>query len=197
MANENRVIVITGASGAGKTSVARYLWVKYGVPRVITHTTREPREGEIDGVDYYFETAQTWNDNHFIEEISYSGHRYGSSYEGLERAWRKSRQSNHPGIISLVVDTIGAITYRQTIKEQAVIWFVTVSDVTGLQKRLIARGDDPKHVLERTSSSDFERDMHIPDELAQDATMIVNDDWQLTQKTVDQVINRFMTDQVV
>lgn len=194
MANENRVIVITGASGAGKTSVARYLRVKYGVPRVITHTTREPREGEIDGVDYYFESLETWHKNHFIEEIDYSGHKYGSSYEGLERAWRKSEQSVHPGIISLVVDTVGAITYKQTIDDQAIIWFVTVSDVTGLQKRLIARGDDPKHVLERTSSSDFERDMHIPAALAENATMIVNDDWQLTQKTVDRDIKCFFQD---
>lgn len=119
MENENRVIVITGASGAGKTSVARYLWEKYGVPRVITHTDREPREGEIDGVDYYFENLDSWHQNHFIEQVNYSGHKYGSSYEGLERAWAKSKQSNHPGIISLVVDTVGAITYKKNFEKSS------------------------------------------------------------------------------
>ncbi|AWW99155.1 GTPase [Oenococcus oeni] len=190
MENENRVIVITGASGAGKTSVARYLRAKYSVPRVITHTTREPREGEIDGVDYYFETEDSWGKNHFIEQVNYSGYKYGSSYEGLERAWAKSKRSNHPGVISLVVDTIGAITYRETLKDQAIIWFVTVSDVAGLRNRLIARGDNPKRVVERTSSNDFERDMHLPEKLKNRATVIINDNWQLTQEGADKFINK-------
>ncbi|WP_439425081.1 guanylate kinase [Oenococcus alcoholitolerans] len=192
MSNKNRVIVITGASGAGKTSVARYLWEKYGVPRVITHTTRNPREGEIDGVDYYFENEESWKKIHFIEQIKYSQHRYGSSYEGLERAWNKSRLVSHPGLISIVVDTVGAITYKKTLKDQAVIWFVTVSDVAGLRNRLIARGDSLDRVLERTGSSDFVRDTHLPKDLRDHAQVIVNDDWQLTQQTADDYVTKLI-----
>lgn len=63
-----------------------------------------------------------------------------------------------------------------------------MSDVAGLQNRLIERGDNPIHVVERTSSADFERDMHLPTELKNQSTVIINDDWQLTQKAADHFI---------
>ncbi len=64
---KNRVFVITGAAGSGKTTVRDYLHDKYKMARVITHTTRPPRANERDGVDYYFEddksflTITSWN----------------------------------------------------------------------------------------------------------------------------------------
>ena len=84
------VIVITGATGTGKTTVSTYLKTKYQIPRIITHTTRPKRPGEQDGVDYYFETDASFGHNHFLEAVTYAGYQYGSSYEGLERAFEKS-----------------------------------------------------------------------------------------------------------
>lgn len=61
-----RVIVITGATGTGKTTVSQYLRDRYQVPRIITHTTRPKRPGERDRVDYYFETKESFSHNHFF-----------------------------------------------------------------------------------------------------------------------------------
>lgn len=56
----NRVFVITGAAGSGKTTVRDYLHDQYKMARVITHTTRAPRAYERDGVDYYFEDDKSF-----------------------------------------------------------------------------------------------------------------------------------------
>lgn len=50
----HKLIVITGATGTGKTTVSAYLRDNYRIHRVMTHTTRPPRTGEQNGVDYYF-----------------------------------------------------------------------------------------------------------------------------------------------
>ena len=57
---DNKVFVITGATGVGKTTIARYLQENYRMPRVITHTTRRPREREVNGIAYYFETDDSF-----------------------------------------------------------------------------------------------------------------------------------------
>ena len=61
-----KVFVLTGNTGTGKTTVANYLNEFYEMPKVITHTTRPPREGEIDQVDYYFESEQSFKENHYF-----------------------------------------------------------------------------------------------------------------------------------
>ncbi|MDR2660484.1 MAG: guanylate kinase [Lactobacillaceae bacterium] len=183
------VIVITGASGAGKTTVASYITETYGLPKVITHTTRPKRDGEIDGVDYYFETLETFNKNHFIEQVAFSGNHYGSSYEGLERAFEQSQNTKYPDYILLVVDTVGAITYFEELGNKAEVWFITTTDREEFKERLVQRGDDPKQVELRTSSSDFERDMILPEELSQKAQVIFNDKWEETTKSIDSLFN--------
>lgn len=77
------VIVLVGASGTGKDSVAKELMDKHGYRNIVSYTTREAREGEIDGIDYHFvsqEVFNSMNNSHeFIETDKYSGNRfYGS-----------------------------------------------------------------------------------------------------------------------
>lgn len=55
-----RLIIICGATGSGKTTIQNYLASKYGFERVITHTTRAPRKGEEDKKDYYFESEESF-----------------------------------------------------------------------------------------------------------------------------------------
>ena len=54
-----RIIIIAGPSGVGKTTVSKYLTEKYHIPRVVTHTTRPIRKGEIPGKSYYFENDKS------------------------------------------------------------------------------------------------------------------------------------------
>ncbi len=81
----HKLIVITGATGTGKTTVSGYLRDNYRIHRVMTHTTRPARTGEKNGVDYYFETPASFATKHFIEKVTYAGYEYGSSMNRLKK----------------------------------------------------------------------------------------------------------------
>lgn len=176
-----KIIVITGASGTGKTTISHYLKEKYNIPNVITHTTRKPRVGEVNGVDYYFETKDSFSENHYLEQVEYSGNKYGSSEEGLNKMWSKV------DICSIVVDTKGAIAYKRKYGEQAIIIFLEI-DLPVLAKRLKSRGDDPERIMQRINSEEFKRDLKIPQELSQKAYKIVNKSMNLTEMKVDKLM---------
>ncbi|KRK81107.1 guanylate kinase [Companilactobacillus nodensis] len=179
---DKKIIVITGASGTGKTTISQYLKQKYNIPPVLTHTTRAPRAGEVDGVDYHFETDETFSKNHYLEQVEYSGFHYGSSEESLEQTWKTV------DVASIVVDTAGAISYKKKYGDTAVVIFLEV-DVETVAHRLHGRGDDPERLTRRINSEEFKRDLRIPDELRGKSYEIVNKDIKITEKKVDKVVN--------
>src|SRR4029078_13376419 len=97
MTAQNKLIIITAPSGAGKTSVTKYLLSK--IPSLafsVSATTRKPRSNEVDGIDYYFisenEFHQKIHNNDFIEwEMVYEGKYYGTFKNELERIWKESK----------------------------------------------------------------------------------------------------------
>lgn len=175
----NKVLVITGATGTGKTTVQDYLVSHYPVTKVITHTTRPPRQGEVDGVDYYFETEASFPHNHYLESVVYAGYHYGSSREGLARGFERAPFD------AIVLDGKGAITYAQELGEQAVVIFLTVSEPAKLAKRLSHRGDDEQMMAQRLASPEYRRDLTMPTALQGKAIQLNNDDWQQTQLKLD------------
>lgn len=181
-----KVFVIAGAAGTGKTTLANYLQTTYHMARVITHTTRPPRTGEQDGVDYYFETESSIQQRHLLEKVEYDHHLYGSSLEGLQRGW-----ANHPADV-IVLDTQGAITYQQKLGNQVVVIFLTISKPEELANRLRLRGDDPQAIASRLQSQEYRRDLNLPRALASRAHVIVNDDWTSTTQAVDRLVEHYI-----
>lgn len=179
-----KVFVLTGNTGTGKTTVANYLNEFYEMPKVITHTTRPPREGEIDQIDYYFETEQSFENNHYLESVAYANYRYGSSYEGLERAWEKSP------LISIVLDTAGAKTYSEKLGDAAVVIFLTVTKTDELLGRLSKRGDNLEETRRRMASEEYKRDVQLPEPLQGIAHVVVNDDWLSTKEKIDNIVKQ-------
>lgn len=76
------MLVIIGESASGKSSVARYFVNNFGFNNIITYTTREPREGEVNGIDYHFINKSQFEHmstlGSFAETAEYNGWRYGS-----------------------------------------------------------------------------------------------------------------------
>ncbi|WEV54758.1 guanylate kinase [Leuconostocaceae bacterium ESL0723] len=179
---QRKVIVITGTAGVGKTTVAHYLKRHYQVPQVITHTTRPPRQGEVPNQDYYFESPASFDQKHYLESVDYAGAKYGSSYEGLEQAWA------HHRLVSIVLDTAGALSYCQKLPAETIVLFITVSHPKLAQQRLHLRPGDPKANHQRINSDEFKRDITLPAELAGKATVINNDDWASTKAVLDRLI---------
>lgn len=178
---DKKIIVITGASGTGKTTISKYLQDTYHIPSVITHTTRLPRDGEKDGVDYHFETKDSFLKNHYLERVEYSGNWYGSSEESLKQTWEKYDTA------SIVVDTKGAVSYKEKYGKQAVVIFLEV-DLDTVTKRLEDRGDDRKRLKARINSDEFLRDLQIPKELRANCYKIINENIEKTQEKVRNVL---------
>ena len=106
-----QVIVITGPSGVGKGTVIRLLREKIPSIRLsISATTREPRPGERDGVDYYFLTAEQFDalvsEAAFAEHARYAGQQYGTLLTELQR------EGDGDGVVMLEIELQGARQIR-------------------------------------------------------------------------------------
>ncbi|MBA1393326.1 guanylate kinase [Lactobacillus sp. XV13L] len=181
-----KIIVLTGASGVGKTTVSHYLQQHYGITPIITHTTRPKRLGEQDGVDYYFETPASFANNEYLEQVNYAHYRYGSSVAGLLRAWQQSDW------VSIGLDGAGALSYQQHYPQNTVIIFLTV-DSKELYERLQRRNDDSQALKKRLTSPEFQRDLHLPSTLKATAHVIDNSNWLQAQKKLDLLIKQLKT----
>ncbi|MGX5377764.1 guanylate kinase [Ligilactobacillus sp. LYQ135] len=179
-----RLIILCGASGTGKTTIQNYLKERYQMPRVITHTTRAMRRGEQNGVDYYFETDESFAKNHYFESVNYDGKKYGSSKEALVKAWEKH------DFVTLVVDTAGAIKYVKQLGKKVAVLHVQVQDITKLKKRMLKRGDQLAIIEKRINSKESQRDRQIPEILKPYSYIVNNDNWDDTKRSVDTIIQK-------
>lgn len=78
-----RIFCLLGASASGKTTLGEYL-KNLGINEIVSHTTRKPREGEEEGVTYYYVDDKEFNSLEKIEEVEYSGNRYCISKKEVE-----------------------------------------------------------------------------------------------------------------
>ena len=79
------MIVLVGESASGKSSIEKYLVVNYGYKKIVSYTTRSPRSGEVDGIDYHFIDTNKFlelkEQNFFAETAKYNGWYYGTAKE--------------------------------------------------------------------------------------------------------------------
>ena len=106
------MIVLTGASASGKTEVVKLLKIKYGIDKVVTHTTREIRSLEIPDEDYHFITKKEFqkmiSENKFVEWTIYNGNYYGINKKVLRTILQKGHialvDCNTAGLQHLLAD---------------------------------------------------------------------------------------------
>lgn len=177
-----KIILIAGPSGAGKTTISDYLSQQYHIQRVITHTTRPKRAGEKSGVAYYFEDEVSFSRLHLFESVKYGDYHYGSSQEGLRKAWAKG------DLVSLIVDIEGARSYIKALGPQVYFLYVT-SPVAELAERMRLRGDDPDKIKQRLTGHELNR---LPEDLKPYAHVLVNEDLTQTKQALDQLMLQLM-----
>jgi guanylate kinase len=149
------LILISAPSGGGKTTLCQQLLAaRPDMTRAITCTTRAPRPGEKDGVDYYFfgpaEFRRRQQAGEFIEHATVFGRSYGILRSELLHKLRSGRD------VLLNVDVQGAATIRERIKREPelqnalVTVFLTPPSITVLEERLKKRAADaPKEIQKR------------------------------------------------
>lgn len=170
MSNKGELIIVSAPSGAGKTTLSRM-----AVDRIenlkfsISYTTRDPREGEQDGVDYRFikkaEFQAMVKDDKFIEHAKVHDNYYGTSRQDLQ-----DLQSNGVNVI-LDIDVQGAKQVKGKVQDGKFVFIVPPS-IEACRDRLLGRGLDSEEVIEsRVKSSINEiKQAHIYDYI------VINDD---------------------
>ena len=131
------LVVLSGPSGVGKTVVSEGLQKEAGYVRAITATTRSPRAGEKDGVDYHFLDREGFEkcveEGGFLEHAEVHGNLYGSPREGIEQQLDQSRA------VLLLIDVQGAEKLRQD-EVAALQIFLEPPGIEELRQRIESRG---------------------------------------------------------
>lgn len=134
------MIVLAGASASGKTEVAKMLAKKYGITKVITTTTRDKREGELDKRDYFFiskdEFERKIQDGDFVEYTFFNGNLYGST---------KDQIANDKCV---VIDPAGLRSYI-ALDDPRIVTFYLEADEETRRNRMISRGDSMDKINSR------------------------------------------------
>jgi guanylate kinase len=138
------ILVITGPSGVGKGTLIKGLLERVpGLELAVSATTRKPRDGETNGVDYHFLSADDFHRRvaagEFVEHAEYAGNRYGTLNSELTRPAR--------GIV-LEIDVQGARQVREALPD-AVLIFIEPPSFEDLERRLAGRGSDRPEQIER------------------------------------------------
>ena len=137
-----RIVILSGPSGVGKdTLISAWIAKNPHVERVITYTTRDKREGEVDGVDYHFVSTREFLEmaraGEFLEYKEVHENHYGTPIRGLADTVGRGK------IAVLKIDVQGALAAMQKLTGEMSI-FIAPPSMEELERRLTARGSESK-----------------------------------------------------
>jgi guanylate kinase len=142
------LVVLSGPSGVGKGTVRRALFQKpnHDLVYSVSMTTRSPRPGEVDGIDYYFVTKEDFlkriAENKFLEWAEFVGNYYGTPRDKVDE------QLDHGKEVVLEIEVEGALQVRKQMKD-AVFIFLVPPGKPALYERLVSRGTDTMDMIKR------------------------------------------------
>ena len=147
MKQKGVLIVLSGFSGAGKGTLVKALLKKYDEYALsVSMTTRAPREGERDGIEYFFTTRERFEEtivqNGLIEYALYCGNYYGTPKAYVEEQLAAGRN------VILEIEIQGALKIKEKFPDSLLI-FVTPPSAEELKRRLEGRGTETPEVIAR------------------------------------------------
>lgn len=181
MKKRGSLIVISGFSGVGKGTVVKRLVSDYGYSLSVSATTREPREGEVDGREYYFKTVAEFRNlidyNGFIEWAQYVDNYYGTPRAYVEAELKEGRD------VILEIEVQGAMNVKKQYPDSVLI-FLTTPDAGCLRSRLSGRGTEDESVIDKR----MKRACEESESMGEYEYIVVNDDLDICISTVHGII---------
>ncbi|MBP3622329.1 MAG: guanylate kinase [Lachnospiraceae bacterium] len=181
MERKGDLIVISGFSGAGKGTVVKKLVEKYGYSLSVSATTRAPREGEVDGREYYFKSVEDFqlliDYNGFIEWAQYVDNYYGTPRKFVEQEMEEGRD------VILEIEVQGAMNVKRQYPD-AVLIFIAAPSAEELKNRLAGRGTETAEVIEKR----MKRAAVESDDIDEYDYIVINDDLDTCVEKVNSII---------
>ncbi len=188
MSNQNRLLIFSAPSGAGKSTIVQHLLGNNDhLEFSISATSRAPRGSETNGRDYYFLTPQEFRhriaNNEFIEyEEVYPDCFYGTLKSEVERISAKGKTTIFD------VDVVGGVNIKRMYGSRALSIFIQPPSVEELKKRLTGRGTDaPDKIAQRIAKASHELTFAPKFDV-----ILVNDDLDTCKREAERIITEFL-----
>ena len=188
---KGKLVIISAPSGCGKSTIINEIIKNCDLKLEfsISATTREPRRGEKNGVNYYFMSVDDFkraieNDELIEYEEVYPGRFYGTPRSEIERIRNMGRN------VILDIDVMGGINVKHKFGDEALSIFIQPPSIDTLRQRLESRGtESPEAITQRVEKAGFE--------IAQSGKfdkIVVNDRLDVTVKETEELIKAFIND---
>jgi len=185
---EGKLIIFSAPSGSGKTTIVHSLLTR-NLPLMfsISACTREPRNNEKDGKDYYFMTVDEFRNrikkDEFVEwEEVYKDHLYGTLRSELTRIWNQDKH------VLFDVDVAGGINLKKQFNDRALALFIMPPSMNVLKERLENRStDSPEKIKIRLEKA--EKEMEFADKFDR---VIINDQLDVAIRETHDAITEFL-----
>lgn len=153
MSKQGILTVVSGYSGAGKGTLMKQLLSKYEYSLSISATTRAPRDGEVDGREYFFLTRERFEsmieNGELVEWAEYVGNYYGTPKQYVQDRLAEGRD------VILEIEVQGALSVREQFPD-ALLLFITPPNAIELRNRLVNRGTESIEKIEQRLSRAYD-----------------------------------------
>ena len=183
-----KLIVISAPSGAGKTSIVHQLLK--GIPELsfsVSASSRERRENEVHGKDYYFLGVEGFQqkikEDAFLEwEQVYENQYYGTLKSEIERIWSEGKT------IIFDVDVVGGLNIKKQFPKECLSIFIMPPSIEVLAERLIGRGSESNESVKKRLDK-------VEEEISKSGqfdTIILNDNFEIACRQTKEIITNFI-----